>query len=227
MPDPSNPLWQWAQNHKTGPGLWRWTHYWDIFHRHLQKFRGRPVSIAEIGVYSGGGLLLWHDYFGPSCTVYGVDIQPQCRKFEREWCKVFIGNQGDREFWKNFKQQVPRLDILIDDGSHDAGHQAITLEEMLPHLQPGGVYLCEDLLNDRNAAFGQRIGEMTTELHPNVDIKAYDMLAMGLSDFQRMVDSIHVYAHVAVIERREVQPVRFESPGMGSEWINFDPEWKG
>lgn len=40
--------------HNTGPGIWKWLHYFDIYHRHLQKFRGKEVNILEIGIYSGG-----------------------------------------------------------------------------------------------------------------------------------------------------------------------------
>lgn len=226
MSDQSNPLLQWAQNHTAGPGLWRWTHYFDIYHRHFEKFRGRPVNVAEVGVYSGGGLSLWRDYFGPLCNVYGVDIQPACKKFENDWCKIFIGDQEDRGFWKTFREAVPKLDILVDDGGHSPAQQLVTMEEMLPHLAPGGVYVCEDLLNDRNMEFGMKVGLLGSDLHENVDIHATDMLAMGLTPFQRMVHSVHVYPHIAVIEKWVEAPARFEAPGYGSEWIHIDPEWK-
>ena len=169
---------------------------------------------------------MWHDYLGPSCTVYGVDIQPACRKFENDWCKIFIGDQGDREFWKNFKEQVPRLDILIDDGSHDPIHQETTMDEILPHLAPGGVYICEDLLNDRNASFGLKMATMGASLHDNADLQAQDMLAMGLNDLQRMVKAVHTYPHEVAAEKWDEPPARFEAPGYGSEWIWQDPGWK-
>jgi ubiquinone/menaquinone biosynthesis C-methylase UbiE len=39
---------------------------------------GKPVRILEIGVYSGGSLDMWRDYFGPTAHVTGIDIQPAC-----------------------------------------------------------------------------------------------------------------------------------------------------
>jgi hypothetical protein len=221
-----NSLKDWFYAHTTGPGIWKWDHYLDVYDKYFSKFRGREVHVCEVGIYSGGSLDMWREYFGPSCTVYGVDIQPACLKFERDWCKIHIGNQGDREFWKNFKQQVPRLDILIDDGSHDPNHQILTMHEILPHLSPGGVYICEDVLNDRNAAFGLKASAMAAELHENVDIHATDMLAMGLTERQKMVHSVHVYPHVVVVEKWDEPPARFEAPGYGSEWIWQDPGWK-
>jgi hypothetical protein len=46
-----------------------------------------------------------------------------------------------------FKALVPKVDIVVDDGSHLPEHQIVTLEEMLPHVSAEGVYLCEDIEN--------------------------------------------------------------------------------
>jgi hypothetical protein len=54
---------------------------------------------------------------------------------------VFVGDQADRSFWKRVKQEVPNLGVVIDDGGHIPEQQIVTLEEMFPHLRPGGVYL--------------------------------------------------------------------------------------
>src|SRR4029077_12460269 len=85
------------------------------------------------------------EYFGSGCRVYGVDIDEECMAYEDTGTKVFIGDQADRSFWATVRQTVPKIDILIDDGGHHPEQQRITLEEMLPHLRPGGVYLCEDI----------------------------------------------------------------------------------
>jgi hypothetical protein len=58
--------------------------------------------------------------------------------------KIFIGDEEDRKFWRRFKAEVPAVDIVIDDGGHQTQQQVVTLEELLPHLRPGGVYICED-----------------------------------------------------------------------------------
>src|SRR4051812_2939766 len=47
---------------RTGPGIWKWNHYFDIYHRHLAKFVGRGAHVMEIGVYSGGSLEMWGGY---------------------------------------------------------------------------------------------------------------------------------------------------------------------
>src|SRR5579864_8038519 len=140
-----NPLREFFDSHQEGRGIWKWNHYFDIYHQHFSRFRGRNVRVLEIGIYSGGSLEMWRDYFGSGCQIYGVDIEPACKAYERDSVKVFIGDQGDRNFWKKFKQEVPAVDIVIDDGGHLTEQQIITFEELLPHLQPNGIYLCEDL----------------------------------------------------------------------------------
>ena len=98
---------------------------------------------------------MWRSYFGSECHVYGVDIEEACKTYEREKVTVFIGDQEDPDFWTQFKNQVQGIDILIDDGGHTPNQQMVTLEQMLPYLRPGGVYLCEDVegINNGFAAF--------------------------------------------------------------------------
>src|SRR5690349_21810982 len=76
----------------------KWAHYLEIYERHLQKFRGRDVAILEIGVYQGGSLRMWKDYFGPKTRIFAIDIDPRCRQFEDENTSIFIGSQRDRAF---------------------------------------------------------------------------------------------------------------------------------
>ena len=102
-----NPLLQYFDSHKSGRGIWKWRHYFDIYHRHFAKFVGREVHIAEIGVFSGGSLDMWKTYFGPRCHVYGVDIEPACKTYEGDRVKILIGDQANREFWKAFASKSP------------------------------------------------------------------------------------------------------------------------
>ena len=67
-----------------GPGIHKWTHYFDIYHNHLSRFIGREISIVEIGVQSGGSLRMWRHYFGPNCRIFGIDVDPNCKAFEND-----------------------------------------------------------------------------------------------------------------------------------------------
>src|SRR4051794_16123713 len=76
---PTNPLLKYFRNHSEGRGIWKWEHYFDIYHRHFNKFVGSHVKVLEIGIYSGGSLDMWRPYFGDQCHIYAVDIEEACK----------------------------------------------------------------------------------------------------------------------------------------------------
>jgi len=220
--EPANPLQSYFDAHTEGRGIWKWTHYFDIYHRHLSKFVGRDVHLLEIGVYSGGSLQMWRDYLGQKCHVYGVDLEKDCKAYENEWTRIFVGDQADRRFWQSVKREMPLLDVLIDDGGHDPEQQIATLEEMLPHLRPGGVYLCEDMHRVHNW-FASYVHGLATNLH------AYEGVATGRgrelaspsTPFQSEIHSIHEYPFVTVIEKRTHALSKLIAPTHGTEWQPF------
>ncbi len=218
-----NPLAEFFDARTSGRGIWKWRHYFDIYHRHFFRFVGREVHVLEIGVYSGGSLDLWKHYFGPRVMIYGVDVQPACKVYESERVKIFIGDQDDPEFWRAFKREVPQLDIIIDDGSHEPQHQITSLEEMFPHLRPGGIYLCEDITGKDNV-FASYVGKLSAHLH-SYDWQAdHDNSERRLSSlptsFQSTVESIHLYPFVAVLERAR-HSVDLVAPKHGTQWQPF------
>jgi hypothetical protein len=219
----SNPLREHFHNHKEGHGIWKWEHYFEIYHRHFAKFVGQKVNVLEIGIYSGGSLEMWRSYFGNKSHIYGVDIQDVCREYDNDHVSVFIGDQEDRAFWRNFKKNVEGIDILIDDGGHTPEQQRITLEEMLPHLRPGGVYLCEDVL-DTPRRFNKFTTFATTlvhELNAANYIPRSVVLSTKVSQFQSAVHSIHFYPYVVVIEKHCLPPSKLSAPRHGTMWQPF------
>jgi hypothetical protein len=224
-PDPSNPLRAFFVSQQEGPGIWKWDHYFDIYHRHFSRFRGKAVRVLEIGIYSGGSLEMWRHYFGPRCQIYGIDIEPACKTYESGSVRVFIGDQGDRNFWKRFKSEVPGIDIVIDDGSHLPQQQIVTFEELLPYLQPGGVYLCEDVHGTLNT-FASYIYGFAHNLNAsdrsqnNVD-NSERRLVCGTTPLQSAVHSIHLYPYVTVVERTDAPVAELIAPKHGTQWQPF------
>lgn len=216
-----NPLEAYFDANLQGPGIWKWRHYFEAYHRHFQKFVGKEVHILEIGVFSGGSMAMWKNYFGPNCRVYGVDIREECKSYEADSIKILIGDQGNRQFWKSVREQVPRLDIVVDDGSHFTEHQIVSVEEMLPHLHPGGVYMVEDTYSVLNGFHDYAAGLAR-------NISGWGSPKPGVPDphggqipeaFQRSVGSVHLYPYLTVFEKHENPPAEFSAPRHGSQWI--------
>jgi hypothetical protein len=217
-PAPSNPLKAFFDSRKEGRGIWKWSHYFDIYHRHFSKFVGRKVNVLEIGVYSGGSLEMWKEYFGPHCHIYGVDIEESCKCYEDDSTEIFIGDQADRDFWKAFKERVPAIDILIDDGGHQTEQQIVTLEEMLPHLRPGGVYVCEDVHGQHNGFSGYMQGLVS---NLNVFTASGPERIVHATEFQSSIRSVHFYPFVTVIEKADRPVKQFLSLKHGTTWQPF------
>jgi hypothetical protein len=220
-----NPLRAFFESHKEGPGIWKWNHYFDIYDQHFSRFRNRNVRVLEIGIYSGGSLEMWRDYFGPQCQIYGIDIEPACRAYEGDSVRVFIGDQGDRNFWKEFKREVPTVDIVIDDGGHYTAQQITTFEELLPHLQPGGVYLCEDVHGIVNP-FASYICGFAMNLNAcerkEDNVNDNDRrLVYGTTSLQSAVRSVHLYPYVTVVERTDAPVSELIAPKHGTQWQPF------
>lgn len=123
----------------------KWSNYFDIYHRHFDKFLNKEINLLEIGVANGGSLELWHNYFGITCNIFGLDINPAVLELKFDFpVNISLGNQKDEEFWKYYLFNKPRFDIVIDDGGHEMQDQLTTLISIFPHLNDGGVLLIED-----------------------------------------------------------------------------------
>ena len=205
------------------PSASKWVHYFEIYERHLTRFRGQDVTICEVGVNMGGSLAAYRKYFGERATIIGVDVFNSSFMEDNPVYgrpRMFYGDQGSREFWRSFRQLVPRLDVLIDDGGHTAHLQVTTLEEMLPHLAPGGVLLTEDIIDVkaqksivRHVAAKYVTGE--GGLYP---FHFHAMLTQKrLTPAQQMLFSVSFYANVLVFEklstnRSLTRPIDHKSP---------------
>lgn len=128
-----------------GPLLNKWKHYFEIYDRHFARYRNQPLLMVEVGVFHGGSLGMWKEYFGPKARIVGVDINPRAARFADGQVDILIGDQSDRDFLRRLRTQYPNIDILLDDGGHSMTQQIVTFEEMFPAVAEDGVYMVEDV----------------------------------------------------------------------------------
>jgi len=124
-------------------------HYHELF----KGVRSKPIVILEIGLKrkrdrAGSqamcpSLQMWADYF-PHAQVLGLDLD-DFSEVRLPRTKIFCGDQGNPEDLLRVVADYPRLDFVIDDGSHASFHQQVSLRTLWPYLAPGGIYIIEDL----------------------------------------------------------------------------------
>jgi len=104
----------------------------------FESYRKSAKYVLEIGVKGGHSLNMWKQYF-ENAHIIGVDNQ--VRNTICPTCEVIIGDATLKETFTN----VPKLDIIIDDGSHMIEHQLKSFEILWDKLKPGGLYVIEDV----------------------------------------------------------------------------------
>jgi hypothetical protein len=124
----------------------KWDRYFDVYERHLEKFKGKNITFVEVGVLNGGSLEMWSRYFGPESKIYGIDIDRNCLnlKYDNPNIKIMIGDQSSPEFWDKAIAEIGPIDAIVEDGGHHMDQQIVTFEKVFPVITSGGVYICED-----------------------------------------------------------------------------------
>ena len=153
----------------------KWHHYFDIYTRHFGAYREKPVRMLEIGVFRGGSLRMWKEFFHPDSTIVGIDIDKSCKAHEIAEQNVYvrIGSQADPNFLAEVVGEFGPFDIILDDGSHKTHHQIVSFGALFrPALNDGGCYMVEDT-------------------HTNYWIKHVDSPETFIELAKQMVDMLH------------------------------------
>lgn len=205
---PGNPLEAWARGNR-GPAVYKWPHYFPVYHRHLQQYRGQSPAVLEFGVLHGGSLRMWRDYFGPGCRVTGADIDPRCKAAEDDQITVATGDQEDPEF---LAALAGPWDVIVDDGGHSMGQQIAALQGMWAALADGGTFITEDTHTSywpscggghlRPGTFAEYAKTMIDRLH------AWQSQDPGLvpDGWTRTLAGLHVYDSIIVFDKQRHGP---------------------
>lgn len=209
----------------TGNLINKWLHYFEIYDRYFSKFKDAEIVLLELGIFQGGSLDMWKMYFGARVKIYAIDINPECKKFEDDQVKVFIGSQEDRQFLRSIKNKIPKVDLLIDDGGHTMQQQIITFEEMYDHVKNEGIYFIEDLHTSYIEKYGGGLKyknsfiEYSKNLIDILNAWHYDNASLRFPQMQLLKKStyaLHFFDSILIIEKRNVvQPIS-KTTGVGT-----------
>lgn len=140
--------------------------YMPYYNKVLEDYKHTENGVLEIGVSGGNSIKMWREYF-TKAKMYGNDLSFHQRVLDGvknvKWLK---GNQSDE---KTFKE-IQNLDVIIDDGSHKLHDQLKSFKLLWPKLNPGGIYIIEDIRD----IDGEK--EHFTKLHKNVFVHDFRKL---------------------------------------------------
>ena len=126
-----------AVNARTDKALYhQYTLFYDMW---LGQWRHRRFDMLEIGVYREESLKMWEKYF-PNARIMGADAYP-----DKRWRNPIVVANQERMGDLQKLASLHSWSVIVDDGSHAPRHQFNTFITLFPVLQPGGVYIIEDI----------------------------------------------------------------------------------
>jgi len=159
-------------------------HRFTVIYEHLfAPLRWSPIRLCEIGIWGGGSLRMWSEYFSKS-TVFGIDMYSLDQlhalmrnsglpdflpdKPDTGRIKTFVADQANREQLKRFiDASGGDFDIVLDDGGHTMEQQQTSFGFFFKHVKPGGYYVIEDVhtsLPELYRGYGVQDNEANTTL---------------------------------------------------------------
>jgi hypothetical protein len=187
----------------------KWHHLIPLYDKYFSDYRNRQIRFLEIGVSKGGSLQMWRKYFGEDAIIFGIDIDPECEKYNGLSGQVRIGSQTDEKFLSSVVAEMGGIDIVLDDGSHKMDHIVASLRILFPKLNNQGVYLIEDLHTaywprfgggfHKKSNFFNKIRDLIDDMH-----HWYHEVGPKEKLISDSCSGIHIHDSVVVLEKNKV-----------------------
>lgn len=153
--------------------------YLNKYEKYLPYKRDDRLKILEIGILNGESLRTWKEYFYNS-TIIGIDINPDCKKYEEDRIIVEIGDQTDKYFLDGLMKKHGPFDFILDDGSHINNHVLTSFEELFKSVKDGGQYIVEDVITSYLDDYGG----------------GYMKLGTTIEYFKNIIDEVNFYGQI-------------------------------
>jgi len=119
--------------------------YFETYETLFSGLRDKPINLIEVGVFNGGSLKLWKEYFHPDSKIYGVDIDLSIINKNYIDSKNTVLIQKNASYLDSSFLAPIEFDIAIDDGSHSLGDQIKFFETFKNRMNQGGMLIIEDI----------------------------------------------------------------------------------
>jgi hypothetical protein len=124
--------------------------YLPLYQTLLEKKRETALNVLEVGIWNGGSIKLWNDFF-TNAKVYGLDIIDINRVWSeiKDKEKIVLHTSSDAYnvdfFINNFLNKNIKCDFMLDDGPHtlESMKQFIKLYSQI--MTDDGILIIEDV----------------------------------------------------------------------------------
>ena len=137
-------------------------------------YKDKNIALLELGISYGASLVLWREYFKNAKFIAGVDNRPEVvmeQYRDLDGISYFYEDAYDPEI----KKKLPKMNIIIDDGSHHIEDQLKALDIYYPLLIKGGLYVVEDiqqqLYPDAREQFITKVESLTHSSYQWLDLR--------------------------------------------------------
>lgn len=169
-------------------------YYWS----HMRKWLQSPISILELGVFHGASVRMFAELF-PQAKIHGIDINRECSKHASPpQINIHIGSQVDQRFLSGVVSSMGSVDVVIDDGSHMMDHMKTSFDILFQRLNPGGLYVVEDLGCCYMQQFGGELRHHGTFIEKAKDLVDNVNVDSRLGN-PLMISGIHFYDNIVFI----------------------------
>jgi len=165
--------------------------YLDTYEQLFEPFKEKKITFVEIGAKNGGSLMMWKNYFSKESRIIGIDLNSKAKILEKNGLEIFIGDQSDENFWKNFFSKVGPVDIVLDDGGHINIDQIVTCEMCIPNINDGGILLTEDV----STSYMKRFSNPSKYSFINYSKKKIDDINFRFPNIGNLKNSLNKYIH--------------------------------
>ncbi|KAM0418683.1 hypothetical protein ACHAPT_012380 [Fusarium lateritium] len=190
--------------------------YQFMYEKYLGPLQGKPVKFLEIGLgcnmeYGPGASYNTWTEFLPGVDLYFIENRRGCAetfKAKNPAASIAIGDQASVKFLTQFSNESTQdglFDVIVDDGGHGMVEQITSLEQLWKIVNPGGIYVIEDLQTSYKEHHGGDSSGRDTRKHTTMKY-VYGLLddimaGWAKHSISRSLESVDCMAEICVLRK--------------------------
>ena len=150
--------------------------YLPLYQQLLIKKKETAKNVLEVGIYRGGSIKLWNDFF-TNANVHALDIMDASNVWEeiknKERIKLYTSTDAYNEDFFNsyFLHENLKFDFLLDDGPHTIESMKQFIKLYTNIMTEDGILIIEDV---REIEWIQELTQVVPE-HLQKYVEVYDL----------------------------------------------------